>query len=109
MAYEEEGARVKILIQFIDHITEICSMANESGILAIRFINNFRDKNNWTGELKGHLDQHIFGGTTKIGTELHKQILRPFAIGNPNQRKPLLVLIVTDGAVCFSPKIYQAI
>jgi len=39
MIYEESGARKKTLIQFVDHITEIYSMANEPGILAIAFTN----------------------------------------------------------------------
>ena len=109
MINEENGARKKTLIQFIDHITEIYSMANESGILAMRFMNGRRGKKNWTGESKNYLDQHNFGGTTRIGTELKKKILDKFAIGNSNQSKPLLVLIVTDGAVCLSLKIFKAI
>jgi len=39
MIYEERGARKKDHIQFVDHITEIYSMANESGILALTFMN----------------------------------------------------------------------
>ena len=108
MVEEEDGRRKETLIQLIDNVTEIYSMANESSILAIRFINNYGDKENWTGESRGLLNNHYFGGTTEIGTELHKKILRKFAIGNPNQSKPLLVLIATDGDVCFTPKIYKA-
>ncbi|PUU80852.1 hypothetical protein B9Z19DRAFT_1106818 [Tuber borchii] len=76
-----ENGQGKTLIQFIDHITEIYSMANESGILALRFNN--------------------YGGAAMIGTELKKKILYEFAIGNPNQKKPLLVLIVTAGVQDF--------
>jgi len=109
MIYEEKGARKKTLIQFIDHITEICSMANESGILAIRFMNSYRGKNNWTGKLTDYLDRHCYGGPSRIGTALKERILDRFVIENPNQRKPLLVLIVTDGAVCLSPNTSKAI
>ncbi|PUU79858.1 hypothetical protein B9Z19DRAFT_1045955 [Tuber borchii] len=97
--YEQNGARKKALIQFIDHITEICSMANESGILALRFMNHKGGKKNWTGKSQEYLDHHSYGGATRIGTELKKKILDKFATGNPNQSKPLLVLIVTDGGV----------
>ncbi|PUU79850.1 hypothetical protein B9Z19DRAFT_977566 [Tuber borchii] len=99
MITEENGKRKETLIQFIDHITEICSMANESGIAALRFMNSKGGKKDWTGKSKDYLDHHSYGGVTRIGTELKKKILDKFAIGNPNQSKPLLVLIVTDGTV----------
>ena len=107
--YEQNGARKKALIQFIDHITEICSMANESGILALRFMNHKGGKKNWTGKSQEYLDHHSYGGTTRIGTELKKKILDKFTTGNSNQTKPLLVLVVTDGGVCHSPNISKAI
>ncbi|KAG0128936.1 hypothetical protein HOY82DRAFT_506254 [Tuber indicum] len=100
MIYEEGGARKKTLIQYVDSITKICAMAKESGILAMRFMNGPKGKRNWTGESsQEYLDQHKYGGVTRIGTELKTKILDLFIIGNPNQRKPLLVLIVIDGAV----------
>ncbi|PUU80834.1 hypothetical protein B9Z19DRAFT_973428 [Tuber borchii] len=99
MIYGESGTRKNTLIQFIDHITEIYSMANESGILAMRFMNSRRGKKNWTGKSQAYLDGHSFIGPTRIGTELKKKILDKFVIKDPNQSKPLLVLIVTDGAV----------
>ena len=109
MISEGNGKRKKTLIQFIDHITEIYSMANESGILALRFTNSGGGKNNWTGKLGNYLDQHNYGGAAMIGTELKKKILNKFAVRNRNQKKPLLVLIVTAGAVCLSPNISKDI
>jgi len=110
MIYEENGARKETLIQFVDHITEIYSMANESGILSMRFMNSYRSKENWTGKSKDYLDHHNnYGGLERIGTALKERILDPFVIGNPNQSKPLLVIIVTNGVVCLSPNISQAI
>ena len=109
MIHEESGKRKRALIQFVDHITKICSMANESGILAIRFMNSRGGKKNWTGSLQEYLDQHSYGGMARIGTALKRRILDKFAIGNPNQSKPLLVLIVTDGAVCLPTKVSRAI
>ena len=99
MITEEKGKRKETLVQFIDYITEICSMANESGIFAMRFMNSGGGKKNWTGKSKDYLDCHSYGNVTRIGTELKRKILDKFAIGNPNQSKPLLVIIVTDGAV----------
>ena len=105
MISEEDGQRKKTLVQFVDHITEVYKLANESGILAMRFMNSGGGKRNWTGESQEYLDQHSYGGVTRIGTELKKKILDKFVIGNPNQKKPLLVIIVTDGAVCLSPNL----
>jgi len=99
MIYEEEGKRKECLIQYIDHITDIYKLANESGILAMRFMNGHKGKKNWTGESKEYLDQHKYGGPTRIGTELKQKILDLFVTGNEKQVRPLLVLIVTDGVV----------
>ena len=109
MISKENSQGKKTLIQFIDHITEIYSMANESGILAMRFMNSRRGKNNWTGKSQEYLDCHSYGGVARIGTELEKKILDRFAIGNPSQKKPLLVLIITTGIVCLSPNISRDI
>ncbi|PUU79847.1 hypothetical protein B9Z19DRAFT_1022673 [Tuber borchii] len=99
MISEEEGQRKKTLIQLIDHITDIYSLANESGVFAMRFMNRSGGKKNWKEKSEKYLSEHKYGGVTRIGTELKKKILDKFAIGNSNQRKPLLVLIITDGAV----------
>ena len=108
MIREEDEKRKETLAQFVGHITEICSMANESGTVAVKFMNNARDIEYWTREKQKDLNQHSYSGLTKIGTEL-KKILDKFSVGNPNQSKPLLVLIVTDGVVRFSPKSSKAI
>ncbi|RPB03047.1 hypothetical protein L873DRAFT_1841382 [Choiromyces venosus 120613-1] len=100
MIKEENGARKTTLIQYIDSITEIYKMAKESGILAMRFMNRGGGKKDWNGNSsKDYLDKHEYGGVTRIGTELKRKVLDKFAIGKSNQAKPLLVLIVTDGAV----------
>ena len=110
MIYEEGGKRKEALIQFIDHITEIYSMANESGILAMRFMNGAGGKKNWKSQSsEDYLNRHEYGGLTRIGVALREKILDLFAIGNSNQSKPLLVIIVTNGAVCLLPKFYKAI
>ena len=109
MIYKENGARKEALIDFIDLITEIHSIANESGILAIRFTNCEGGKNNWIGRSRYYLSNHTYGGGRRIGTELKEKILDKFVIGNYNQLKPLLVLIVTDGAVCHPPDMSEAL
>ena len=109
MVSDKNGARKKSLIEFVDHITEICSIANDSGILAMRFMNSSGGKKNWSMKSEKYLDRHSYRGLTRIGTELKKKILDNYAIGVSNQRKPLLVLIVTDSGVCLSPNISKAL
>ncbi|CAZ79525.1 unnamed protein product [Tuber melanosporum] len=100
MIDEEGGKRKETLVKYIDNITEIYSMAKKSGILAMRFMNGPGGKKDWTGESsQEYLSQHIYGGVTRIGTELKRKILDVFATKNQNQVRPLLVLIVTDGMV----------
>ncbi|PUU79856.1 hypothetical protein B9Z19DRAFT_977489 [Tuber borchii] len=97
MAYEENGARKETVIQFIDYITEICSMANESDILAMRFTKRAGGQKKSPGKSQEYLGHHRYSRMAGIGAGL-KEILDEFVIGNPNQNKPLLVLTVTDGA-----------
>jgi len=105
----EGGARKEALIQFVDHITEIYSMANESGIVAMRFLNHKGGRINWTRKSRKYLDRHMYSGSRRVGTELKGKILDHYVIGKANQSKPVLVLLVTNGAVCFSPEISRAI
>ena len=100
--YEQAGVRKAILIHLVDHIIEICSMANESGVLAMRFMNSGGGKKNWRGRSQEYLDHHNYGGLARMGTELENKILNKFVTGNSKQSKPILVLIVTDGAVGLS-------
>jgi len=103
--------RKGILIRYVDYITRICSMANPSGILAMRFMNSKGGKKNWKeASSVDYLSNHPFdGGVTRIGTSLKKRILDKFVMNNPNQTKPLLVLIFTDGTVYLSSDISKAI
>ncbi|PUU80845.1 hypothetical protein B9Z19DRAFT_1078452 [Tuber borchii] len=99
MIYEEVGKREDTLIQFVDRITAIYEMANESGILVLTFMSGALGKKKRKGESsEGYLNHHEYGDLRRIGTAL-KKILDLFAIGNSRQSKPLLELIVTKGRV----------
>lgn len=103
MSYEEDGTRIGILKGVLNIINSIYKHAAEpdTGIRAIRFINNYDDKDNFLGEPSKIIDNHYFGGTTKIGTELHKKILKPLVLGETPMKKPLLIMVITDGAVSY--------
>ena len=109
MILEENRQRKETLIQLIKEILDIYSMANGPDTHTMRLLNS-REPDMKEGEKwEDYLGRHEFGGVTRIGTELKEQILDKFVIGNSSQSKPLLVLILADGAVCLSPEISKAI
>ncbi|KAG0128932.1 hypothetical protein HOY82DRAFT_611481 [Tuber indicum] len=61
MIHKEGGKRKETLIDYNDHITEIYTLANQSGILAMRFMNTGGGKKNWTGQSRQYLEQHSYG------------------------------------------------
>ncbi|KAG0641971.1 hypothetical protein HOY80DRAFT_685020 [Tuber brumale] len=101
MSNEENGQRVEILKGVLKIINDIYQHASEPeiGVRAIRFMNNYNDRDNFLGNPYELIQDHYFGGTTKIGTELHKRILKPLVLGETPMKKPLLVMVITDGAV----------
>lgn len=101
--------RKETLRKFIELVTEYCSMANESGILAKLFMTSNGNRNDWPGSWEEYQEHHGYGSLARIGTALQSKILDQFALGNRDQSKPLLVLIVTDGAVSLSPMVSRAI
>ncbi|KAG0131823.1 hypothetical protein HOY82DRAFT_559214 [Tuber indicum] len=101
MSSEENGQRVEILKDVLKTINNIYQHASEPGvgIRAIRFMNNYDDQDNFLGNPYELVRGHYFGGATRIGTELHKRILKPLVLGETPMKKPLLVMVITDGAV----------
>lgn len=109
MILEENGQRKDILIGLIKEISDIYSMANGPDTHTMHFLNTREVEKRTDEKWEDYLGRHEFGGMTRIGTGLKEQILDEFVIGNSNQRKPLLVLILADGAVRLSPEISKAI
>lgn len=109
MILEEDGKRKKTLKTLLGHILEICSTVNEPDTHNVRFLNTGKPEMKRGENWEDYLDRHEFGGVTRIGTELKRQILDDPMINNTNPKKPLRVLIFTDGAVYLSPEISKAI
>ena len=84
-------------------------MVNESNTLNVRFLNTGKPEMEKGENWEDYLDRHEFGGVTRIGTELKRQILDDPMINNTNPKKPLRVLIFTDGAVYLPPEISKAL
>ena len=102
MVLEEDGQRKDTLITLVGKISEICS-AHEPDAHTVHFLNSGEPEREKGEKWEEYLGRHEFGGVTRIGTELKRQILDDLVFNNPDQVKPLRVLIFTDGAVYLSP------
>lgn len=93
----------KILTNTLGEICKIYSLANETGIKAIRYLNNRKGKKDvGLKDVAEVVSRCAHTGVTRIGTELHRRVLGGFVL-KPEvpMNKPLLVMIVTDGTVRF--------
>lgn len=99
MVYAQNGERIKTLQEILNNIADIYGLAKDTGISTVRFLNAAKGKKNVTAKtVKTVIKGHDYGGVTRIGTELRKKILDRFVLGK-EMKKPLLVLVITDGAV----------
>lgn len=99
MVYDQKGARIKTLQKILNAIADIYNLARKQGILTVRFLNASKGKKNVTAQtVKTVIKGHDYGGVTRIGTELKKKILDKFVLG-VDMKKPLLIMVITDGAV----------
>lgn len=103
MESEENGTRKEMLKRTMEAITSIYDLANPNGILSVQFFNSdIGFKNITQKNLPWLWERCSYGGVTRIGSALGEKILNRFVV--PEMKKPLLVMIVTDGAVSsFSP------
>lgn len=81
-------------------ITSVYDLANPDGLLSVRFFNSeagykkVKQKNlSWLWK------KFTYGGVTRIGSSLSEKVLDRFVWIQPKMTKPLLVMMVTDGAV----------
>lgn len=85
----------------MNEITTVYDLANSDGLLSVRFFNsNFGSSNIQNKHLPWLWKQCQYFGITAIGSALRKKILNRFVWGR-EMKKPLLVMIITDGAVSF--------
>lgn len=103
MNYMQKGARKATLKKTLDEVTKIYDLANENGLLAVRFINTPKGRKSVVNsKVESIFDGRKYDGTTMIGTALEKKMLQPFVmdkITNKKMEKPLLVMTITDGRV----------
>lgn len=82
-------------------ICGIYSHINANGVRSVRYINSERGKARVTTE---KVDAVIEGcarvGLSRVGTELRRKVLQPFALKEGAvMTKPLLVIVISDGTV----------
>ena len=100
MKTEEDGKRIPTLEMCLRLIAKIFSIVAEPsrGILGIRFLNSSLAKNNVSEADANKLaENHHYAGLTRIGSAL-KKILSSF-VYNKDMKKPLLIMVISDGEV----------
>ncbi|KAI5778462.1 hypothetical protein EDC01DRAFT_345840 [Geopyxis carbonaria] len=98
MHYDQGGQRKVTLEKTLKTIASVYTHARPQGLNAVRFINGNTGKRNVKrGHVRGILKDHEWRGATRIGTQLERKILNDFVY--TNLKRPLLIMIITDGAV----------
>lgn len=110
MMFEQNGLRIETLARIMREIIAIYDLANPNGIRAIKFFNAIRGLTNVTNKnWRSGFDAIKYDGITRIGNALKTKILEPF-VWKTGMKKPLLVMIITDGDVSSqrAPRIYSS-
>ncbi|KAJ9091827.1 hypothetical protein QFC19_008941 [Naganishia cerealis] len=108
MAFEEGGERIDDLKLIMSRVAYATSLFDQDGI-QVRFMNS-RVEGNGINSEQGALrlvDQVRFSGLTPLGTQLDAKIIQPLLLGPARAgqlKKPLLIVILTDGTPAGEPK-----
>lgn len=100
--HAENGERINDVSAIVSKVAGACSLFDDDGI-EIRFLNSNEQGNNLESEqmAQDYIRRAKFKGVTPLGTALDQKILQPMLVRPAQQRqlrKPLLVVVVTDGA-----------
>lgn len=101
MAFEENGERIDDLKLIISRVSFAAGLFDDDGI-QVRFMNSNEQGNNIKGnqQVEELISRIRFQGLTPMGRELQNKVLGPLVIGPAGAgqlRKPVLVIIITDG------------
>ncbi|KAI8808120.1 hypothetical protein BJ742DRAFT_291269 [Cladochytrium replicatum] len=108
MVFEEAGSRIDDLKMIAAKVSEIATMFDTDGI-SVRFMKEQREGDNLRtpDECDALISSIRFAGMTPLGTALEQRVIRPFVIDRVNSqtmKKPVLVIIVTDGEPVGEPR-----
>lgn len=107
MKSEEGGRRIAALQTFVSRVADVATHFDTDGI-ALRWLNTDPGLDGVVDAADVHdvVSVHAFGGRTRLGTELWSKVLLPMLVGPARDgtlRKPVLVVVVTDGQVGGEP------
>lgn len=95
--------RKDTLAMVLGEVCEIYECTRTEGVISMRFFNTPKGKKDVTRvKADTYMQDKRCQGVTKIGTELKRKIIDPFVFNaNAEQKRPLLVIVITDGKVWF--------
>jgi uncharacterized protein YegL len=114
MKLEQGGERIKTLERTMELMTRVYSVVahpDKPGVTAIKSLNTEHDHKTVTPrKIKAYLKKLTYEGQTPIGTVLDQKILKEFVTMKKGadetkdkdeyeMKRPLLVIIITDGEV----------
>lgn len=101
MAFEENGERIDDLKLIINRVAFAAGLFDDDGI-QVRFMNSNEQGNGikTPQQVEELISRIRFQGLTPMGRELQNKVLQPLVLGAARSgqlRKPVLVIIITDG------------
>lgn len=101
MAFEENGERIDDLKLIINRVAFAAGLFDDDGI-QVRFMNSNEQGNGIRNpqQVEELIGRIRFQGLTPMGRELQNKVLQPLVLGAARAgqlRKPVLVIIITDG------------
>lgn len=101
MKLDQEGRRIVQLQRALETICTIYELANEHGLMSVQFMNAKRACLSFKAKHVPRLNTLTsWDGFTRIGTTLDEKILQRFVPQRrPSMKRPLSIIILTDGDV----------
>jgi len=111
MQFEEKGERIKDLQLILQRVAFAATLFDDDGV-DVRFMNSDPPAQQTTGlrseqQVDQLLNGHRFSGLTPMGTNLRKKVIDDIflrGLRSGQMRKPLLVIVVTDGQPAGEPQ-----
>lgn len=111
MMLVEGGIRIEQLKMVLENVCSIYQLANPKGVTSVKFLNRKKGYQNFKKANINLLDKDIkWDGMTRIGSMLNEKIINKMIFpptpktgaAPAAMKKPLLVIVLTDGDVCFT-------
>lgn len=103
-----EDPHLKLLKGVLSLVLEICSLAREGGVRAIRYAESNVEKDDVKeGDMEGIISGFANGGGTYVDAAFVNKVSEPFIVGSRKNgriaiiERPILVMIITDSIVRF--------